>query len=196
MVMFSGLQLPIEHQQWSNKHVRELEKLRCPTQPLRTALDLAVEEYKQIRAVLKQATLAIRELSKQPPFAEVQQYLQSIDGIGLINGMVIQTEIEDITRFKILDSLCDYVGFVPDVNTSDERTRTRGITKRCNEFLREAIIESSWILIRKDPVMLMKYNQYKMRSNSNKAIIRIGKHLLARIRYVWNNQKKYERGVV
>ncbi|MGZ5134044.1 MAG: IS110 family transposase, partial [Flavitalea sp.] len=72
----------------------------------------------------------------------------------------------------------------------------RGVTKRCNAFLREAIIESSWVTIRKDPAMLMKYNEYCRRMNSNKAIIRIAKHLLSRIRYVWNNQKEYQRGVV
>jgi transposase len=196
MLMFSGMELKIQHQHWSKKHVRELEKLQCKTQALRIALNLAVEEYKQIDALLKQAVEAIRELAKQSPFAEVQKYLQSIDGIGLINGMVIQAEIQDIKRFKTLDSLCDYAGFVPDISSSDERTVNKGITSRCNEFLRQAIIESSWILIRKDPAMLMKYNQYKMRMKSSKAIVRIGKHLLSRIRYVWNNQTEYERGIV
>ena len=196
MLMFSGIKLNIKHERWSKKHLQELEKLECKTAALRVALNLAVEEYKQIQDLLKQAVVAIRELSKQPPFVEVQKYLQSIDGIGLINGMVIQTEIQDIKRFTTLDKLCDYAGFVPDISSSDDRTVIKGITKRCNEFLREALIESSWILIRKDPAMLMKYNHYKMRMNSNKALIRIGKHLLSRIRYVWNNQKEYERGIV
>jgi transposase len=196
MLMFSGLKPNIKHQHWSKKHVHELEKLQCKTTALRISLDLAIGEYKQIDILLKQAVQAIRDLAKQSPFAEVQKYLESIDGIGLINGMLIQTEIQDIRRFKALDSLCDYAGFVPDISSSDDRTVTRGITSRCNEFLRQAIIESSWILIRKDPAMLMKYNQYKTRMKSNKAIIRIGKHLLSRIRYVWSNQKEYERGIV
>ena len=196
ILMFSGIELAIKQQRCSRKHLEEMERLECKTQPLKTALLLAIEEYKQIRTILNQANLAIRELAKQPVFATIQRYLQSIDGMGLLNGMVIQTEIQDINRFKTLDTLCGYAGFVPDISSSNDSMIIKGITSRCNEFLRKAIIESSWMLIRKDPAMLMKYNEYRRRMNKNKAIIRIGKHLLARIRYVWNNQKEYERGIV
>jgi transposase len=196
MLMFSGVKLEMKQQRWSQKYLHELERVECKTDALKTALNFAIEEYKQLRDLIKRATIAIDEMAKRLPFAEVQRYLRSIDGIGLLNGMIIQTEIQDMKRFKTLDKLCDYAGFVPDISSSDDKTVIKGITKRCNEFLREAIVESSWILIRKDPAMLMKYNEYKQRMNKNKAIIRIGKHLLARIRYVWNSQKEYERGII
>lgn len=194
MLMSNGIDLNGKHR-WSSKYIKELEKIEC-SPALKAALDLAIKEYNQLRILIKDATLAIKNTAGQPPFAETQKYIQSIDGIGLINGMIIQTEIQDMKRFKTLDSLCDYAGFVPDTSSSDQRTVTKGITYRYNEFLRKALIESSWILIRKDPAMLMKYNEYKKRMNENKAIIRIGKHLLSRIRYVWINQKEYERGIV
>lgn len=196
LLMFSGLQLADSKQQWSQKYIKALLELNCETETLKSALKLAIEEYLQIRKLLKDATVAIRKLSQQEPFVSIQKYLQSIDGIGLINGMVIQTEIQDIYRFKTLDSLCDFSGFVPDISSSNDIVKIKGITHRCNEFLREAIIESSWVLIRKDPAMLMKYNEYRKRMSKNKAIIRIGKHLLSRIRYVWINKKEYERGIV
>lgn len=196
MLMFSGVKLDMAQQHWSNKYVKALEEVPCGSLPLRQALDLAIEEYKQIQTTLKKATLAIRTLAEQSPFAQIQPWIQSVNGIGLINGMVIQTEIQDMRRFKTLDQLCDYAGFVPDISSSDQRMVVKGVTHRCNEFLRKAIIESSWMLIQKDPAMLMKYNEYRKRMNKNKAIIRIGKHLLARIRYVWNNQTSYEKGIV
>jgi transposase len=196
LLMFSGVEAAGIQDRWSQKYVKNLQELECVTGALRSTLHLGIEEYLQVRRLLKDATLAIRKLSKEEPFLSVQEFLQSIDGIGLITGMLVQTEIQDIYRFKTLDSLCDYCGLVPDIYSSDEKKVIKGITPRCNEFLREAIIESSWILIRKDPAMLMKYNEYKRRMNENKAIIRIGKHLLSRIRYVWKNRKKYERGIV
>lgn len=196
MVMFSGLLVLDTQQRWSKKYVKQLEELTCETPALRMALDLAISEYKQIRDLIKGATLSIRDLSKEPPFDQVQPYLQSIDGIGLINAMVIQTEIQDMHRFKTLDSLRNYAGLVPDIHSSNDKTIIRGVTHRRNEFLREAVIESSWMLIRKDPAMLMKYNEYKKRMNGNKAIIRIGKHLLSRIRHVWINKETYERGIL
>jgi transposase len=196
MLMFSGLKIENTNERWSQKYIKELLQLDCGTQELKSALYLAIEEYQYIRKLLKEATLFIRKLSQQESFATVQKYLQSIDGIGAINGMVIQTELQDIYRFKTLDSLCDYAGFVPDISSSNDIVVIKGITQRCNEFLREAIVESSWMLIRKDPAMLMKYNEYRKRMNQNKAIIRIGKHLLSRIRHVWKKQIEYERGVV
>ena len=196
MLMFSGINLNLDRERWSTKYVKALEKLECETIALRTALDLAIQEYKHIRSLTGQATLSIRKMARQAPFADVQQYLQSIDGIGLINGMVIQTEIQEIKRFKTIDKLRAYAGLVPDISSTDDKIVVRGVTHRRNEFLREALIESSWMLIRKDPAMLMKYNDYRSHMNSNKAIIRISKHLLSRIKHVWINQKKYERGIV
>jgi transposase len=183
-------------QRWTLKFIRMLQQLECGSETLKMTLQFAIEQYLQLRRILKELTVAIRELAKQEPFASLQRILQSIDGIGLISGMVIQTEIGDIHRFRRLDSLCDFAGFVPDIYSSNDKMVIRGISPRANEFLRETVIESSWILIRKDPAMLMKYNEYRSRMNANKAIIRIGKHLLSRIRYLWKNRQTYERGIM
>lgn len=196
MLMFSAIRLSPAQERWNQKQIKELQQLDCGTETLRLALNLATEEYLQIRKLLKEATLSVKKLSQQEPFKTVQQYLQSIDGIGLINGMVIQTELQDIYRFKTLDCLCGYAGLVPDISSSNDITVTKGITHRCNGFLREALVESSWMMIRKDPAMLMKYNEYRKRMNANKAIIRISKHLLSRIRYVWKHQKVYQSCIV
>jgi transposase len=196
MLMFNGIELNDNKGHWNNKYVKALQEVQCSSIALRQALDLAIEQYKQIQCILKQAKQSIAQLAQQTAFAEVQRYVQSICGIGLINGMVIQTEIQDMRRFKTLDELCGYAGFVPDISSSSDRTIVKGITYRNNEFLRKAIIESSWMVIRKDPAMLMKYTEYRKRMSKNKAIIRIGKHLLARIRYVWTNQKQYETGII
>ncbi len=163
MLMFNGIRLNRDKERWSNQYVKALEEVQCDSAALRQALNLAIEQYKQIRLILKRAVEAIGNMAIQSPFAQVQQYVQSIGGIGLINGMVIQTEIQDMHRFKTLSQLCDYAGFVPDISSSDKKMVVKGITYRCNEFLRKAIIESSWMLIRKDPAMLMKYTEYRNR---------------------------------
>jgi transposase len=106
------------------------------------------------------------------------------------------TELQDIRRFKTLDKLCSYVGIVPDTASSGDHEKVREITHRSNPYLRPAIVESSWIIIRKDPAMLMLYKRYCAKMVPNKAIIKIAKHLLRRIRYVWVNQVEYEIGIV
>lgn len=196
LLLCNGLKTGEQSERWGLKFIKKLQQLECGSEALKMTLQFSIEQYLQIKRIQKELTLAIRSLSKQEPFARVQKVLQSIDGIGLISGMVIQTEIGNIHRFRRLDSLCDYAGFVPDIYSSNDKMVIRGISPRANEFLRETIIESSWVLIRKDPAMLMKYNEYRSRMNANKAIIRIGKHLLSRIRYLWKNGETYKRGIV
>lgn len=196
LMLCQGLKTPSGSDRISLKYIKELQQLDCGSEALKNTLHFALEQYLQTRHLVKEITIAIRNLSKEEPFLSLQKVLQSVDGVGLISGMVIQTEIQDMNRFKTLDSLCDYAGFVPDIYSSNEKMVNLGITPRANEFLRETIIECSWMIIRKDPAMLMKYNEYRKRMSANKAIIRIGKHLLSRIRHLWKTGETYERGIV
>lgn len=198
LLMFSGLRLEADKpkQYWSRRFMESLRQLPCETEPLRQALDIATGEYLAVRQLLTDATKQVRKLSVQAPYAGVQKLLQSIPGIGVVNAMIIMTEIQDINRFKTLDKLCSYAGIVPDTGSSGDTEIVRGITHRSNHYLRPAIVESSWVIIRKDPAMLMLYKKYCSMMVPNKAIIKIAKHLLSRIRYVWMTQVEYEIGIV
>jgi transposase len=198
LLMFSGLKLDVDKpkQYWSKRFIESLRKLPATEDGLKQALEMAVDEYLAIRELLKKAIKYIRQLSVQNSFEPVQRILQTIPGIGLINAMIVHTEVMEMKRFKTLDALCSDVGIVPDTEDSGDTKKEKGITHRCNHYLRPAIVESSWSIIRKDPAMLMKYKQYCQHMPENKAIIKIAKHLLSRIRYVWLQQKQYVIGVV
>ena len=73
---------------------------------------------------------------------------------------------------------------------------TKGITHSCNHILRETLVECAWMAIGKDPALTMAYTNYKQRMHYNKAILRIAKKLLNRIRYVLLNNTPYEIGIV
>lgn len=198
LLMFSGLKLDAEKpkQYWSKRFIESLRKLPLRDDGLQQSLEIAVDEYLAVRVLVLKATIYIRQLSVQSSFQPVQKLLRSIPGIGLINAMVTHTEIMDMKRYPTLDAVCDAAGIVPDTEDSGDTKKEKGITHRCNHYLRPAIVESSWTIIRKDPAMLMKYKQYCQRMAENKAIIKIAKHLLSRIRYVWLQQKEYVTGVV
>jgi transposase len=199
LLHFSGLHLPEQYKAeryWSKKMINCLEQMDCGSEHLRTALQLLIKDYKQTRSLLLESTRAIRKLCKELAYQPGIFWLRSIPGIGLINAAIILFEIQDIKRFKSLDHLYSYAGLVPDTADSGEKKKTKGITVRCNENLRTALVESSWTVVRKDPALLMKYNELRKRMHYNKAIIRIAKHLLARIRFVLLHQKEYVTGVV
>ncbi len=198
LLMFSSLKLDADKpkQYWTRRFIESLRRLPCENESLRHALDLAIDEYLSVRKLLMIATKQVRKLSVESSFSESQKLIQSIPGIGMVNAMIIMTELQDITRFKTLDKLCAYVGIVPDTGSSGNNEIVRGITHRSNHYLRPAIVESSWVIIRKDPAMLMLYKKYCSTMMPNKAIIKIARHLLSRIRYVWMTKVEYEMGIV
>jgi transposase len=198
LIMFSGLKLSMDkpNDHWSRRFVESIRLLPCQTEYLRQALNTSLEEYLLIRKLVSAATKQIRALSQQKTLIKTQRLIQGIPGIGLLNSMIIITELQNMNRFKTLDKLCSYAGIVPDTASSGESNITKGITHRSNHHLRTAIVESSWVIIRKDPAMLHLYKKYCATMVPNKAIIKIARHLLSRIRYVWTNQIEYEIGLV
>jgi transposase len=199
LLHFNGLKVADgidKEKYWTLAFIKALEELDCADTSLRTTLNLLLAELKDIRKKVLEATTAVRKLAATNLYKEDVELLRSICGIGPTNAMVIRTELENISRFKCFDHLCSYVGFVPSTDDSGDTKATRGITQRCNNRLRTALVESSWMLISKDPAMLMKYSAYCKRMDKNKAIIRIGKHLLSRIKYVLTKREKYEACVV
>jgi len=198
MLMFSGLRLDTEKSQkyWSRRFLEMQRQMPCKTQPVRYALNTAIEEYLQIRKLLSQTTKQVRILSQQGPFIGVNKLLLSIPVIWIVNAMITMTELQDMRRSKTLDKLCYYVGIVPDTDSSGINEKVKGLAHRSNRYLRPAIVESSWVIIRKDPAMLHLYKKYCQKMVPNKAIIKISRQLLSRIRYVSNSRVEYEIGLV
>jgi transposase len=199
LLHFSGLTLPKGYeagQYWSSRFIKEIEAINCGSEELKTTLSLYIKDYQQTKALLLEATRAIRKLCKQIPYQKDLSLLRTIPGIGEINAAVMLFELQDVRRFKHFDHLCSYAGLVPDTSDSGETKKTKGITRRSNYYLRTALVESSWSIVRKDPALLMKYRVYCRKMEKNKAIVRIAKHLLSRINYVLKTKKEYVTAVV
>jgi len=195
---FHGIAIPEGYKQssyFSNAFVKWLEDLNLGPS-VKLSLNLKINALKHGRLQLLEANRYVRTLSKSELYKIQVELLRTIQGIGLINSMILLTELGDVNRFKGLDQLANYVGLTPNIYSSGDTFHVKGITHRCNHILREALIESAWYAVRKDPALLMAYNEYLKRMDSNKAIIKIAKKLLNRIRYVLRNQKAYVHGIV
>ena len=197
---FSSLPAPDKEetgQYWSRKFIKKLEEMDCGgSTALKAALQIKLQDFLNKRNLLLQSTRAIRQLYRQPAYWPVMELILSIPGIGEINAAVILFELQDISRFKTFDNLASYVGLVPDTGDSGNTKKNKGLTHRRNIYLRDALIESSWMLIKKDPAMLMKYKDYCKRMHKNKAIVKIARHLLARINHVLKNKTPYVSGLL
>jgi transposase len=160
------------------------------------SLSVFIEECEFYRTQLRKLNHRIVALSGQERYARQAALLRSVPGVGLLTALILLTEIEDIHRFKKFDQLCHYVGLVPNVSASGEREHVGDITRRGNKHIKSQLIESAWVAVRKDPALMLKYNQLCAHMNGNRAIIRIARKLLSRIRYVLMNQQEYQLAVV
>lgn len=176
---------------WTNRFMRWLENIDLDGGSGKEALQVLISECKNLRTSILKVTKQIRELSQMATYQEQVPLLQSVPGIGLITSMTILTELETIDRFNNLDKMCGYIGLVPSTKSSGEKERTGDITPRGHSVLRSAIIESSWMAIKYDPALMKSFVVLCKRMDSNKAIIKIAKKLLSRIRFVLANKKPY-----
>ena len=167
---------------WSKAFLAELQPLR--------GTDMLIDEllihYQFIRQRLLQARKRVKELSQTPRYKYRFEKLNQIKGVGLIVGMTYLTLIGNIDRFKNVDHYCSFLGFVPGTYNSGEKQRSRGMTKRCNQKLRAMLIQSSWVQVRSNPEMALKYEKLCQRMPGNRAIIRIAKTLIKRMRRTLN----------
>ncbi|WP_320112080.1 IS110 family transposase [Draconibacterium orientale] len=181
---------------WSGKFTQWLEEVQQSTPYGGMVLQSTLATVKHLRAELLKINRKLRELEKEVMYSFKIKLLRSIPGIGLIVAVTLLSELETILRFKNLDKLCSFVGLVPITNTSGENDKTGKITSRSNKPLRGIIIEAAWIASRNDPALAQCYLELCKRMKPNKAIIKIAKKLLNRIRYVMKNEKEYVHSVV
>jgi|WetSurMetagenome_2_1015567.scaffolds.fasta_scaffold107026_1 transposase len=176
---------------WSNRFMIWLESLEIDNGSGKEALMVLITECKNLRISILSMNKQIRQLSNTDRYKDKVKLLKSVPGIGLLTAMIILTELEEIERFSTIDKLCGYIGLVPSTKSSGDKERTGDITPRGHNVLRTAIIESSWTAIRNDPSLMHSYLTFTRRMESNKAIIKIAKKLISRIRYVLLNKKTY-----
>lgn len=181
---------------WSKNYMEWLKELPEGSEEIRTVVRNYVETGMQIKKQLANITRQVRGLAEKERYKKDYVLLVSVPGIGLVCGMVLLTQLGDLGRFKSLDELCNYVGLVPRMHGSGEKMVTGKLTRRGRKEIKIMLIEAAWVAIRKDPAMMVRFNELKKRMNANKAIIRIAKNLLSRIRHVLKHRTAYEPGVI
>jgi transposase len=180
---------------WSKEFINWLKALSVPEGSLKQTINNYVQIGESQRSSLLVLNRQVRALSQTESYKRNYLLLISIPGIGVTTAMHILTQLGDIRRFERLDDLCNYVGIVPTMHGSGERMQTGKMIKRGRKELKIMLIEASWEAIRKDPALMAKFNELSLRMNKNKAIIRIARKMLSRIRYVLIHQEEYQMGI-
>ncbi len=180
-----------ENNNWSNQFKTWLQELQFENNCTRLTLDSMLRRLRFLHSefllIEKQLRIYVRTHHK-----ESYKLLCSIPGIGPIVSIAVLSELGDLTRFKRIDDLCSYVGFVPNIYQSGDTLRVKGLTNRCQKLLRSYFIESAWTAVRHDPELIEYYKRFVGKKIASKIIIKVARKLLIRMYYCMKYQQQYK----
>jgi transposase len=198
ILCFYGIHIPenLANSHWSKRFITWIESIHMERASGDMALRAHLTELTHIRQIIAELNRAIRSLAKADDYRHNVRILKTVPGVSILSAMTLLAELYDIHRFKTLDKLCSYVGLIPNTDSSGETDHKTGMTGRRNAQLRVILIESAWTAVRKDPALMMAFNELCKHMAKTNAIVRIARKLLNRIRYVLKNQQEYVPAVV
>ena len=192
-----GIDLPEKYiKGWSNRFIEWLRDCDQVQGSARLTLDHMLEQMILQRNMLLRVNRDIRVLQSSGKYKQRMQWLTSISGIGPLTAIILLVELIDIHRFASFRDLNSFVGLYPMEHSSGEDEHKGAITIRHNKHLRKILVEDAWTAIRHDPALTLAFNQLTLRMTSKRAIVKIARKLLSRVRYVLMNEAFYEKGIV
>jgi transposase len=196
-LVFQGFVIPLQfdNRVWSKAFLSWILQQTSKEEELKTTIEVMVEEVLHLKALIVKTERKLKELMQSPSFEHQSRLLRSIPGVGPMTTMLFLLEVGDVRRFKSFDALNRFVGLCPDMHSSGEKNTARALSARHHHQLRSILVEASWQLIRKDPVLLNQYKELTTRMKGQDAIIRIAKKLLRRMRAVLLSERIYLTGV-
>jgi len=194
-----GIEIPEEfakNTNWSKRFVVWLKEVPMCTPYGRQTLDSLLRHLEYLRREQLEITRALRALCKTERFAEPLRLLMTVPGIGQVVGMVLLSEICDISRFKNAEQLAAYIGMIPMCRSSGDKDGTGNITVRGHPYMRWNLIQAAWKAVRCDPAITLFHETNCKRMDSNKAIVKVARKLVNRLYFVMKRRTEYVKSVV
>jgi transposase len=107
---------------------------------------------------------------------------KSAPGIGDVTALKLKDELGDMSQFTNEKKLFNYLGFTPVEYSSGEHTRQGHISRQGRAVLRHAFVESAWIAIKQDPVLMETYNRIASTRGAKRAIVAVARKLAGKLR--------------
>ena len=198
---FHGLDSNFPSGCWGERKYRELgAQLRRLNirRSLYRSFELLLIQLEHLRQMKKEVFKELKELSKAQRYKDQVEILKSAPGVGPLTAIRLTLEWGDMNgRFKRKEEFGSYLGLTPSEYSTGGQERKGRITKEGNRAVRAWLIESSWVAIRYDGVLLEKFITIHKRTGSKKkAIVAVARKLALRLRTILLKEEIYQIGVV
>lgn len=180
---------------WSRRTLADLKRLSVGTEPFRAVFKMFVEEYEFIRTQVRAIDKILLGMIGSDKYKRPMETLLTIPGIGRLTAITLLVELGDIKRFSSAEKFASYLGLTPAEYSSGDAIRKGSLTGMGHRRLRALLVESAWTAIKKDPVLLEKFQRLSVGKSRTQAIVAVAKSLANRVRRVLLYQEPYVIGV-
>lgn len=135
---------PSGKQRWTKTHFNWMESLEFSHSWSYIALQEYIHAVKIATQRVADIMAQIEMLLPQWSLSPVVYSLMALRGINKLAAIIILAELGDISRFDSPAQLMSYVGLVPLVHSSGDKTYRGRITRTGNSHVRSLLTQSSW----------------------------------------------------
>lgn len=198
LLLYEGISFPSDEgkeKQWSARVLDELLALPC-SETVRFKLDQLIGTLHFHFNAATAAQKQIRHYCKKDP--ELQQsiaWLKSLPGIGEIVAMHLVARLGDPALITNVRQIAGFLGLVSSEHSTGDKHNRGEITRAGDSRLRNKLIQSAWVTIRKDPELREFYDRVYQRHPkkvaARKAIVAVARKLTTRIYAVLKERRPF-----
>src|ERR1700694_3367659 len=198
LLLYEGIAFPADagkEKQWSARVLDELLELPC-SQAVRFKLDqligtlhfnfnAAAAAHKQIRYYCQNDEELRQSIA----------WLKSLPGIGEIIATHLVARLGDPSLITNVRQIAGFLGLVSSEHSTGDKQNRREITRAGDSRLRNKLIQSAWVTIRKDPELRefyrRVYQRHPQKVAARKAIVAVARKLTTRIYAVLKERRPF-----
>jgi transposase len=198
LLLYEGIPFPSDdgkEKQWSAGVLDELLELAC-SETVRFKLDQLIGtlhfNFNSAAAAQKQ----IRYFCQKD--AELRQsiaWLKSLPGIGEIVATHLVARLGDPSLITNVRQIAGFLGLVSSEHSTGDKQNRGEITRAGDSRLRNKLIQSAWVTIRKDPELRefyqRVYQRHPKKVAARKAIVAVARKLTTRIYAVLKERRPF-----
>jgi transposase len=198
LLLYEGIAFPSDQgkeKQWSARVLAELLALSC-SESVRFKLDQLIGtlhfHFNSAAAAQKQ----IRHYCQKD--AELRQAIalfKTLPGIGEIVATHLVARLGDPTLITNVRQIAGFLGLVSSEHSTGDKQNRGEITRAGDSRLRNKLIQSAWVSIRKDPELRefyeRIYQRHPQKVAARKAIVAVARKLTTRIYAVLKEQRPF-----
>lgn len=197
LLLYEGIPFPgaLLSSQWSARVVAELRRLPC-TEEVRFKLDHLIGTlYFHFNSAAVVQKRIRRFCQNDPELRQAISLLTSLPGIGWIVAAHAVARLGDWREIENVRQIAGFLGLVSSEHSTGEKENRGPITRAGDSHLRNKLIQSAWVAIRKDPELRAFYRRIYQRQPkkvaARKAIVAVARKLTTRMYAVLKQQRPF-----